>query len=121
MTNKKTAILNESNYWWLQRLFSIILIPLFIWFSIALISFVTSSPSEGITLASVFQYIGLSTSSTKYIFIIFSIITFLHVSLGIEEIIDDYVHSEKAKLVASILVKILIIRLMNEVYIFYIG
>jgi len=119
MTNKKTAILNESNYWWLQRLFSIILIPLFIWFSITLISFVTSSPLEGITLAKAFQYIGLS--SEKFIFIFFSAITFLHVSLGIEEIIDDYIHSEKAKLVASILVKILIIRLMNEVYIFYIG
>jgi len=119
MTNKKTAILNESNYWWLQRLFSIILIPLSIWFSVAIISFIISSPSEGITLTQLFQYIGLS--SEKYIFIFFSIVTFLHISLGIEEIIDDYIHSEKAKLVASILVKILVIRLMNEVYMFYIG
>ena len=118
MTNKKTALLNESSYWWLQRLFSILLIPLFIWFTITFISFVTFSPSEGITLAQAFQYVGLS--SDKYVFLLLSIITFLHISLGIEEIIEDYIHSEKAKLVASILVKIIIIRLMNEIYMFYI-
>lgn len=118
MTNKKSAFLNESNYWWLQRLLSILLIPLFVWFSITFISFATSS-SEGITLMQAFQYLGLSVD--KYIFLFFSIITFLHISLGIEEVIDDYVHSEKAKLVASVLLKVLVIRLMNEVYIFYIS
>lgn len=119
MTNKKSAIFQESSYWWLQRLLSILLIPLFIWLFIISISFVISSQSEGITFSQIFQFIGLS--SQKYIFLFFSIIAFLHISLGIEEIVDDYVHSEKAKLVASILLKILIIRLMNEVYMFYIG
>ena len=111
--------MNESNYWWLQRALSIILIPLFIWLTIVTMYFITSSPTDGFTLLQVIQYIGLGNE--KYILVLFSIITLLHISLGIEEVIEDYIHTEKAKLVASILLKILIIRLMNEAYIFYIG
>lgn len=119
MTNKKSAILNESSYWWLQRLLSIILIPLFMWITILFMSFIINNPAGEVTFSQIIQYISLN--SQKYIFILLAIVTFLHINLGVEEVIEDYVHTEKAKLAASILLKILIIRLVNEVYIFYIG
>lgn len=119
MTENKSIMIFESTYWKIQRYLSILLIPLVFWFLMIILSFLMNPISNEITFL---QFIELITfGDKKYIFVLFSFIVFSHMGLGLIEVIEDYIHNEQVKLMINILLKILIIRLMNEIYIFYIG
>lgn len=76
-------------HWWLQRLTAVALVPLSLWFMAAL---VTHAPAGH---AAVVEWVGSPLVALGLLILIASL--FYHAVLGIEEVIQDYVHVEAVK------------------------
>jgi len=71
-------------HWWLQRLTSIALVPLTIWFVVSLLSL----PSfEHVTVIS-----WIAQSWTALLLILFILVATWHSQLGVRVVVEDYVH-----------------------------
>ena len=93
--------MSETRKWILHRVSAIILAPLYVWFFFSLISLSTKNYSEAIY----FFTNPLFSILTITIFFI----SFFHVKISLSEIFEDYIHDQKIKNVANILVLILTI------------
>jgi len=82
------------SHWWGQRLTAILLVLLVPWFTA---SFVTIS-GAGLTL--VRQWI--ASPMTSLFLAIFMAALFRHIQLGLEVVVDDYVHTRNRATMASI-------------------
>ena len=102
---------HESFYWWSQRLFSITLIPLTISVFFVIISLLSSNSFSTVSVIS-----SLFKNGYFYLFLVTGVITSLHIRLGMEEIIEDYIHDEKVKLISSICLRILAIQMIHDLY-----
>jgi succinate dehydrogenase / fumarate reductase, membrane anchor subunit len=72
------------HHWWLQRLTSIALVPLTIWFVVSLLSL----PSfEHVTVIS-----WMARSWTALLLILFILAATWHSQLGVRVVVEDYVH-----------------------------
>lgn len=72
------------HHWWLQRLTSIALVPLTIWFVVSLLSL----PSfEHATVVS-----WMAQSWTALLLILFILVATWHSQLGVRVVVEDYVH-----------------------------
>jgi succinate dehydrogenase / fumarate reductase membrane anchor subunit len=72
------------HHWWLQRLTSVALIPLTIWFVVSLLSL----PSlEHVTVIS-----WMAQSWTALLLILFILVATWHSQLGVRVVVEDYVH-----------------------------
>ena len=72
------------HHWWLQRLTSIALVPLTIWFVVSLLSL----PSfEHVTLVT-----WVAQSWTALLLILFILVATWHSQLGVRVVVEDYVH-----------------------------
>ena len=80
---------NGVHHWWVQRLTSIALVPLGVWL---LVSLLTLPSLDFVTLVS---WIG--GTWTASLLTLFVIITCWHSSLGIQVILEDYVHDHGLK------------------------
>lgn len=79
-------------HWWLQRVTAVALIPLVLWFVFSLVSL------AGAPHAQVVQWLGHPFNGG--IMVLFLLAVFYHASLGIQVVIEDYVHDEPTKLAA---------------------
>jgi succinate dehydrogenase / fumarate reductase membrane anchor subunit len=79
-----------AGQWWIQRLTAVALVPLAVWFVVAVIRHL------GVDLVAFRQWVG--EPGTAIAFILLLIATFYHVSLGFQVVIEDYVHAELVKL-----------------------
>jgi succinate dehydrogenase / fumarate reductase membrane anchor subunit len=86
-------------HWWAQRITAIALVPLTLWFVIAIIGLV------GADLEAVQDWVGRPPPAILLMLLLIAI--FYHVSLGLQVVIEDYVHPELAKLGLVILVRLL--------------
>ncbi len=86
-----------TEHWWAQRLTAIALVPLSIWFVVAVIPL--ASVDHGVALA----WIGDPVNSTLLTLLVAA--TMHHTQLGLQVIIEDYVQAEGVKLAAVLLVK----------------
>ncbi len=86
-----------TGHWWQQRLTSIALIPLAIWFVASMVSLTGAGHAE------VAAWIGAPVPAT--LMILLTVVAFYHAQLGLQVVIEDYVHSEGTKFAAIILVK----------------
>ncbi len=84
-------------HWWLQRLSALALVPLSLWLVASLVA------QLGADHAAVYAWIGEPVTVALLVLTIFA--TFYHAQLGLQVIIEDYVHHKGAKLAAIILVK----------------
>ncbi|MEC9376049.1 MAG: succinate dehydrogenase, hydrophobic membrane anchor protein [Pseudomonadota bacterium] len=75
---------NGSGHWWAQKLSAIALIPLTVWFLIALLGINSFSHKN------IFLWISLPLNSALLIFLLFTAL--YHSFLGLKVIIEDYVH-----------------------------
>ena len=72
------------HHWWLQRLTSIALIPLTIWFVVSLLSLASFDHDDVIRW--------MSGSWTALFLILFVLVATWHSQLGVRVVVEDYVH-----------------------------
>jgi len=86
-----------THHWWMQRVTAVALIPLAIWFVASLVAL------TGEDHAAFAAWVKSPISATLLILLIG--VTFHHAQLGLQVVIEDYVHREGTKLVSILLVK----------------
>ncbi|HEX4571927.1 MAG TPA: succinate dehydrogenase, hydrophobic membrane anchor protein [Dongiaceae bacterium] len=84
-------------HWWVQRVTALLLIPLILWFVIALLAHI------GADRAAVILWLG--QPFTYGLMLVLLGAAFWHAALGLQVVIEDYVHGEAAKLVLILLSK----------------
>ena len=85
------------HHWWVQRITAVALIPLVTWFAISLIMM------SGADYAVVRAWIG---SPVVMVLLTLTIVIGLHHGqLGMQEVVEDYVHSEGLKLALIVLLR----------------
>jgi succinate dehydrogenase / fumarate reductase, membrane anchor subunit len=85
-------------HWLLQRATAVALVPLTLWFVVALIGLV------GADLDAVQDWVGRPLPAICLVLLL--ITTFYHASLGLQVVIEDYVHGELARLSLVIIVRL---------------
>ena len=86
-----------SHHWWGQRLTAIALVPLTLWFIFSVIDLSGASRQEVIGW--------LSSPLTMGLMIALIVTTFRHLQLGLQVVIEDYVHDDRLKLAAVLSIK----------------
>jgi len=82
-------------HWWVQRLTSIALLPLGIWFAVSLIALPLGDYAVLIEWA--------KQSFNPLLLLAFALVATWHSKLGVQVIIEDYVHTDGVKTLAVIL------------------
>lgn len=80
------------HHWWLERLTAIALVPLCVWFVIALVTKLLGASPAGIAD-------WLSNPLVALALAALALIAFIHTRMGIQVIIEDYVHTERTKII----------------------
>jgi succinate dehydrogenase / fumarate reductase membrane anchor subunit len=86
-----------STHWWAQRLTSVALIPLTLWFIYSVIHM------SGARREDVVEWLGQPVTLVLMLALI--VATFHHLQLGLQVVIEDYVHEEGIKLASVLAVK----------------
>jgi succinate dehydrogenase / fumarate reductase membrane anchor subunit len=86
-----------THHWWAQRLTALALIPLTLWFVASVISLV------GAEHGAVVAWIGHPVSAVLLLILIVAV--FYHAYLGLQIVIEDYVHNKGAKLALMLAVQ----------------
>lgn len=88
------------HHWWLQRLTAIALVPLTLWlvFSVAAMT--------GSDYAAVNAWFAQPFTTAMLTLFVFT--AFYHAALGLQVVIEDYIHGEAAKFAALIVMKLLL-------------
>ncbi|HIP77779.1 MAG TPA: succinate dehydrogenase, hydrophobic membrane anchor protein [Kiloniellaceae bacterium] len=86
-----------TGHWWSQRLSAIALIPLTLWFCASVVSL------SGADYTAVAAWAGSPVVAGLLILLIAA--TFYHAYLGLQVVIEDYVHREMVKIAGLLLVK----------------
>lgn len=92
-----------THHWWLQRLTAIALVPLSLWFVASLISMTAAD------YAAVAEWMRSPVVTVLLICLIWAL--FHHAQLGVQVVLEDYVHSEWLKISSIIAVKFLAVAL----------
>lgn len=88
-----------SGHWWAQRLTALALVPLTLWFIYAVIHL------SGASHQTVIDW--LSAPLTLGLMLALIVATFYHLQLGLQVVIEDYVHNELLKVASVLLIKAL--------------
>src|SRR5215469_976377 len=86
-------------HWWVQRITAVALVPLTLWFVIALIGLV------GADLETMESWV--SRPLPAILLVLLLIAMFYHMALGLQVVVEDYVRGELAKLGLVIIVRLL--------------
>jgi succinate dehydrogenase membrane anchor subunit len=85
-------------HWWWQRISSIALVPLSLWFVISVIRL------AGADLDTLVSWLDNPVPAVLFVLLIAA--TFYHGALGLQAVIEDYVENEGAKFAALIVMKL---------------
>ena len=88
---------NGTHHWWMQRLTAIALVPLTIWFTIAIVKLIGA---DYVTVK-----LWMAKPYSMIMLILTMVMTFHHGQLGLQAVVEDYLHVEWQKLTAIIFVK----------------
>ena len=91
-------------HWWAQRVTAVVLVPLVLWFAIAVIAHV------GTDRAAMVAWMHEPMSAVLTILLLIAV--FYHTALGLQVVIEDYVRGEGMKLAALIAMRVLCILLV---------
>ena len=89
---------NGTGHFWMQRITAIALLPLTLWFVAALASEGAMSYAEAMAW--------VQSPVTAVLLLALIAATFHHLQLGMQVVIEDYVHAEGAKIAGLIIVKL---------------
>jgi succinate dehydrogenase / fumarate reductase membrane anchor subunit len=90
-------------HWWQQRLTAVALVPLLLWFVVSVIA------NVGADYLSMRAWLGTPGNATLLILLIIAV--FHHAQLGVQVVIEDYVHDAVLKPVGIIATKLLAVAL----------
>jgi succinate dehydrogenase / fumarate reductase membrane anchor subunit len=83
-------------HWWIQRVTAAALIPLTLWFMASLIALAGSDYSV---------FIGWLRSPIITILVVLLLIAlFFHMALGLQVVVEDYIHSNRAKIPTLVII-----------------
>jgi succinate dehydrogenase / fumarate reductase membrane anchor subunit len=83
------------HHWWSQRVSSIALVPLSVWFVASLLAL------PGLSYESVHAWMGQSASALLLILLV--LLAAWHSRLGVQVVVEDYVHDSGSKTLALVL------------------
>ncbi|AHC73637.1 succinate dehydrogenase, hydrophobic membrane anchor protein [Candidatus Endolissoclinum faulkneri L5] len=86
-----------KHHWLMQRITAIVLVPFILWFVISVVSLTKMD------YASARDWIGSTSVAITLISLI--ILSFYHAQLGLQVIVEDYVHTKSARLAILVLMK----------------
>jgi succinate dehydrogenase / fumarate reductase, membrane anchor subunit len=84
-------------HWWAQRMTAVALVPLLIWF-VASICAMTGADYDAVRA-------WVATPLVSILLVLLAIAVFHHAQLGLQVVIEDYVHAEWLKIASIALVK----------------
>jgi succinate dehydrogenase / fumarate reductase membrane anchor subunit len=87
-----------AQHWWMQRVTAVALVPLALWFVAALVAHL------GVERAAAVAW--LRSPLTAVAMILLVVATFTHMALGLQVVIEDYVHHEATKIASLVLVRL---------------
>ena len=86
-----------SHHWWLQRVSAIALVPLSLWFVFSIIGHIDGTHEQVLSW--------ISTPHVALLLVLYLGFMFFHAQLGLQVVIEDYVHSEPLKIASLLVVK----------------
>jgi succinate dehydrogenase membrane anchor subunit len=86
-------------HWWMQRITAVALVPLTLWLAISIVGLV------GADFETVQNWLGRPLPAILLVLLL--VATFYHMSLGLQVVVEDYVHAQLAKLGLVIAVRLL--------------
>ncbi|MDA8249853.1 MAG: succinate dehydrogenase, hydrophobic membrane anchor protein [Rhodospirillales bacterium] len=86
-----------THHWWVQRLTAIALVPLSLWFIYAVLHL------AGAPRAYVAHWAGHPVNAALLAALV--VATFHHAQLGLQVVVDDYVHTEATRMAVLLLIK----------------
>ena len=86
-----------TQHWWAQRLTAIALVPLTIWFVIAMVA----ATGSDYTTARAF----IGNPVTAVLLVLLIVATFHHAQLGLQVVIEDYVHTKPVEIALLLAIK----------------
>jgi succinate dehydrogenase / fumarate reductase, membrane anchor subunit len=86
-----------TEHWWAQRLTALALVPLTLWFVLAAFHL------SGLPRAAVAHWAGNPINAALLVALV--LVTFRHLHLGLQAVIEDYVHGERARTVSLLLLR----------------
>ncbi|WP_291297118.1 succinate dehydrogenase, hydrophobic membrane anchor protein [Elioraea sp.] len=89
------------NHWWVQRVTAIALVPLTLWFVASVVMM------AGADHATVSAWIARPLNTVFLLSLL--VATFWHASLGLQVVIEDYIHQERLKFAVLLGVKALLV------------
>ena len=88
-------------HWWRQRVTALALVPLTLWFVIAVIGLVGADHAA---------FVAWVRNPMVALFLVLLLVaTFYHAALGLQVVIEDYVHGEPMRLAALLVMRLLCI------------
>ena len=94
------AAKDGTHHWWMQRVTSVILVPLVLWFVISLLS-VSRADYESLQ-----HWLGSPVNAGLLVALLTAM--FYHASLGMQVIYEDYVRPEGAKVIAVLVTQLVL-------------
>lgn len=88
-----------SHHWWRQRVTAVALVPLTLWFAVSVASLPSVEHADAVRW--------ISNPWNTILLLSFILISFFHAMLGLQIVIEDYVHSDWLKLFGILGVKLL--------------
>ena len=86
-----------SAHWWAQRVTAVALVPLTLWFICAVIRLTGASRGDVVEW--------LSSPLAMALMLALIVATFHHLQLGLQVVIEDYIHKDSSKLTMILLMK----------------
>jgi succinate dehydrogenase membrane anchor subunit len=85
-------------HWWMQRVTAAALIPLTLWFVVSLIALTGSDYNAFIAW--------LKAPFVAILMVLLLIALFHHTALGLQVVVEDYVHSDRAKIPTVVAIRL---------------
>ena len=85
-------------HWWMQRVTAVALIPLTLWFVVSLIALTGSDYNAFIAW--------LKAPFVAILMVLLLIALFHHTALGLQVVVEDYVHSDRAKIPTVVAIRL---------------
>jgi succinate dehydrogenase / fumarate reductase, membrane anchor subunit len=85
-------------HWWMQRVTAVALVPLTLWFVAALIAHLGADYTAAVAW--------LRSPLTAIAMILLAVAVFVHMGLGLQVVIEDYVQHEAAKIASLVVLRL---------------